>query len=96
MNQEQTFGRPIAGQSQKVTYTGTHGPIANALPQGTRAVQLVATTDCFIQIAITPVAVADADCYLPALTPMYFYAKAGEKVSAVQVSSGGTLYVTPF
>jgi len=96
MNPTQTLGRPIFGQGQKVAYTGTAGTITNALPAETKAVQLVSTTDCFIRIGSSPTAVVDVDCYLPALIPMYFQCNGAEKVSAVQVSSGGTLYVIPF
>jgi hypothetical protein len=96
MDTREIIGRPIFGKGQKVAYTGTAGTITNALPDDVTAVQLVATTDCFFRIGSSPTAVADVDCYLPALTPMYFPARAGEKVSAVQVSAGGTLYVMPF
>ena len=95
MDQKQTYGRPYPGKSVKVTYTGTAGT-TTALPDTTSAVRLLATTDCFIEIGLTPTAVADTGMYLVANIPEYFQAQPNCKVSAIQVSSGGTLYVTPF
>lgn len=94
MDQNQTYGIPQAGKSVKVAYTGTHGATA-AMPEACRTIRVIATTDCFIQIGTAPVAVADVDMYLPALTPEYFLCPANAKVSAIQVASGGTIYVTP-
>ena len=94
MDQRQTYGRPYPGGSVKVAYTGTAGTTA-ALPETTSAVRIVATTDCFIEIGLSPTAVADTGMYLPALVPEYFQAQPNAKVSAIQVSAGGTIYVTP-
>ncbi len=91
----QTYGRPITGESVKVAYTGTAGT-TTAMPVGTNCVRLVSTTDCFIRIEPNPTAVADDDLYLVSGIPEYFEAHEGDKVSAVQVASGGTIYVTPF
>ena len=98
MNPEQTYARPQAGKSVTVSYTGTAGTTA-ALPLNTSAVRVVATTDCFIEIGMNPTAVANTGLYLPAGIPEYFEAIAGAtgvKVSAIQLSSGGSIYVTPF
>lgn len=94
MNPNYTYGSPMPASSVKVAYTGTAGT-TTALPATANALRVVATTDCFIQIGTNPTAVADDDCYLPALVPEYFACPEGAKVSAVQVASGGTLYVTP-
>ena len=64
-----------------------------------QTVRVMSTTDCFIEIGISPTAVADTGLFLPAYTPEYFECiggVTGTKVSAIQVSTGGTLYVTPF
>lgn len=95
MDQKQTYGRPYPGKSVKVAYTGTAGT-TTALPDTTSTVRLLSTTDCFIEIGLSPTAVADTGLYLPALVPEYFQAQPNCKVSAIQVASGGTLYVTPF
>lgn len=94
MDEKYTFGRPIPAGSKKVAYTGTAGTTA-ALSVLANTVRCVSTTDCFIEIGVNPTAVADTGCYLPALTPEYFAIPEGGKVSAIQVSAGGTLYVTP-
>ncbi len=57
MSPEQTFGRPMAGKSVAVAYTGM---------------------------------------YLAAGIAEYFDAQPNVKVSAIQVASGGSIYVTPF
>ena len=95
MDQKQTYGRPHPGKSVKVAYTGTAGT-TTALPETCDAVRLVSTTDCFIEIsAAGTAAVADTGLYLVALLPEYFQAPPNAKISAIQVSAGGTLYVTP-
>lgn len=94
MNANYTFGSPIPAGSKKATYTGTAGTTA-ALSTNSNVVRVIATTDCFIEIGMNPTAVADTGCYLPALTPEYFACPEGGKVSAIQVSAAGTLYVTP-
>ena len=83
--------------SQTVAYTGTAGTIANATPTNTAAVRVIATTDCFIEITIAgTAAVVNTGLYLPALVPEYFAAGGAVKVSAIQVTAGGSIYVTPF
>lgn len=84
---------PIDGGGQSVAYTGTAGAISNAVGSQTYAVLLVATTDCYIVFGKTPTATT-ADTMIPANTALVFRIRPGEKVSAVQVSSGGTLYVS--
>lgn len=81
------------GASQKVTYTGTAGTITNAVAAGVSVVRIVVTSDAFIKIGTSPTATAN-DIFIPANVPEYFGIKTGEKVSAIQSSAGGTLYVT--
>ncbi len=95
MTPSDTIARPNFGKGQKVTYTGTAGTITNAFPEGTSAVWVTSDTDCFIRIGVSPTAVADVDFLLPPGVPMCFPAVSGEKVSAVQLSAGGTIYVCP-
>lgn len=87
-----TAHRPLTHQS--VAFTGTAGTISSVF--GTNfngVVRVVATTACYIKIGVSPTATS-SDVYLPAGLPEYFKARPGEKVSAIQVSSGGTLHVT--
>lgn len=95
MSPEQTYGRPIAGKSVTVAYTGTAGT-TTALPAETTAVRVIATTACFIEIGLAPTAVANTGMYLAAGIAEYFDAQPNVKVSAIQVASGGSIYVTPF
>ena len=95
MNTSDTMGTPMPASAVKVAYTGTAGTTA-ALPSGTRTVRVVSTTDCFIEIGTAPTAVADTGLYLVAGVPEYFGCPASGKVSAIQVSAGGTIYATPF
>jgi hypothetical protein len=81
------------GTHQSAAYTGTHGVITNAISAGVQKVRVVVTTAAYIKIASSPTATS-SDVYMPADTPEYFTIKEGEKVSAIQVSSGGTLHVT--
>ena len=94
MDQSQTYGRPYPGKSVTVSYTGTAGT-TTALPDTTSAVRIIATTACFIEIGLDPTAVANTGMYLPAGVPEYFQAQPNAKVSAIQVASGGSIYVTP-
>lgn len=78
---------------QSVAYTGTAGTISNGVSTGISVIRVVATTAAYIKIAKTPTATS-SDVYLPANLPEYFVVNEGEKVSAIQVSTGGTLHVT--
>ena len=51
------------------------------------------TTDAYVKVDGTNPATS-SDMYMVAFSPEYFTCSQGEKVSAIQVSSGGTLYVT--
>ena len=96
MNLDSTMGTPMPAASLTVAYTGTAGTTA-AVSANASVVRVIATTDCFIEITTAgTAAVANTGLYLPALTPEYFFCPPSAKVSAIQVSSGGTLYVTPF
>lgn len=79
--------------TQSVAYTGTAGTITNAVGGQTRVVRLVATSAAHVAIGGAPTATT-GDVYLPADMPETFLINPGEKVSAVQVSAGGTLHVT--
>lgn len=95
MDKNFTVGRPNPALSQKVAFTGTAGT-TNALPANCNVVRVMATSDCFIEITTAgTAAVADTGMYLVANSPEYLECDGGAKVSAIQVSTGGTLYVTP-
>jgi len=84
---------PLTGGTQSVAYTGTHGAISTAVGSQTRNVLVYASSDCHIQFAKTPVATT-ADMFLPGSMQIFLTIHPGEKVSAIQASAGGTLYVS--
>jgi len=83
----------LAGSNagQKVAFT-THAESAAIVAN---MVRVCSDADCFVEFGSAPVAAADTSTYLPAKTPEYFAIESGWKVSVVQVSAGGNLYVTP-
>jgi hypothetical protein len=87
------WGTGRLGTHQSVAYTGTAGVITNAFGSGVQKVRVVATTACYVAFGAAPTATTSS-AYLPADSPEYFTVSPGEKVSAVQLSSGGTLHVT--
>lgn len=89
----QYYGTGRLGTHQSKAYTGTAGTIDNAITTGTQKVRVVVTTAAYVKIEKDPTATT-ADVYMPAESVEYFTISAGEKVSAVQVSAGGTLHVT--
>ncbi len=96
MNPNMTIGTPMPASSVTVSYTGTAGT-TTALPSTANACRVVATSDCFIEITTAgTAAVANTGLFLPALSPEYFSCPASAKVSAIQLSSAGSIYVTPF
>lgn len=90
----QYWGTGRFGTVQSVAYTGTAGTIANGITNGIQRVRLLATTDCFVKVSAAGTAATTSDTYLVGLAPEYITITSGEKVSAIQVASGGTLYVT--
>lgn len=92
------WGTGRLGRHQSVAYTGTAGTVTNAFGDSIMKVRVVTTSAAFIKIgpsadlATTPAAATDV--YMPADSPEYFSTMKGEKISAIQVSSGGTVHVT--
>ena len=80
-----------------VTYTGTAGATGswNAGPQG---VVIWATTPCYVVVG-EDVTATTASTPIPAFTPIPFTVPEGTgapwRVSAIQVSAGGTVYCKP-
>ena len=89
----QYYGTGRLSTVQKVAYTGTAGTISNAVGSQTRKIRLLVTTDAYVTIGKAPSATTN-DTYVTGLVPEYFTITPGEKVSAMQVASGGTLFVT--
>ena len=88
--------------SASAAYTGTAGS-TSTWPAGPQGVLITCTTAAYIRVG-EGVTATTGDTYLPANTPVLFYApqpgsNAGTgapwRVSAIQVASGGTVYAKP-
>jgi len=83
--------------SKTVTYTGTAGS-TGTWPAGPQGVVVWATTPCYILVG-EGVTATTSSTPLPANTPVPFVVPQGTgapwRVSAIQVSSGGTIYCKP-
>ena len=90
---QQYIGTARLGTHQSVAYTGTAGTIATAITSGHNKVRVYVTTDAYIKIGSSPTATT-SDVPLAAKSAEYFTINPGEKVSAIQDASGGTLHVT--
>ena len=80
------------GTTQSVAYTGTAGAIANVV--GASKVCIWCSTDAHIAVGSAPVATT-SDKPVTAKLDYVIDIEPGQKVSAIQQSAGGTLYVTP-
>lgn len=90
----QYIGGPYKpGATQTVSYTGTAGTISSAIGEGTNVVRVWTSTAAYIAFGASPTATS-SDIPIPANTPEYFLISPGHKVSAIQQSSGGNLFVT--
>ena len=87
---------PLTGYN--VAYTGTAGATSNFMP-GPSSVMVWSTTDCYVKAGEAATATA-ADTPMPAYSPMFFPVPAGSgapwRVSAIQISAGGTIYAKAF
>ena len=79
--------------TQSVAYTDTAGAIGTAVAAGVRLVRVWCTTNAFVVTGAAPVA-DTADMPITGLVAEYIPVEEGDKVSAVQVTANGTLYVT--
>jgi len=89
---QQYIGTGRLGVAQNAAYTGTRGETTNGISVGVYKVRVLVTTDAFVTTDGT-VPSATNGAYVPGLAAEYFTVTPGQKVSAVQVSAAGTLYV---
>lgn len=94
MNQNDTYGQPKKASGIALAFTGTAA--ASAAISSCSCVRLLTTSDCFIEITELGTLATTAGMYLPAYQAEYLYIPPNGKVSAIQVSAAGTLYITPF
>lgn len=86
----QVIMRPKKGKGQSVAYTGTAGTITNSVSAGVDVVKVNVTSDAYVSVEGTA---TTADCLCIAGNDYYFPIPQLGKVSAIQLSAGGTLYV---
>lgn len=83
--------------AKSVAYTGTAGS-TGVWPAGPQGVMVWATTDCYISVGEGVTATTN-DTPVPSYTPIAFVVPGGSgaawRVSAIQVSGGGTVYAKP-
>lgn len=89
----QVFG---VGSTSSVSYTGTAGSSFSMIAAGgsaTAVVRVLTTTAAYIAVGSAPTATA-SDMLLPANTEIILEIPTGNKVSAVPLTTSGTMYVT--
>lgn len=91
-NPHNTFDAIAPGASQTVSVAGTHAE-SSAFQSNTSIVRLYSTTNCWIAFGSAPVA-DNTGMYLLAGIVEYFAVTGGNKVSALQDTASGTLYIT--
>ncbi len=83
--------------AQTTTYTGTAGS-TTGWPAGPQGVVVWSTTAAYIRVGVAATATT-ADTPIPANTPIPFAVPGGTgapwRVSAIQVTGGGTVYAKP-
>lgn len=83
--------------AQSVAYTGTAGS-TTGWKLGPKVVLVWATSDCYVRVGES-VTATTSDTPLPAFVPLTFAVPddvvASFRVSAIQISAGGTVYAKP-
>ena len=90
---ESDLYRP-AGATQTITSSGSSAATSNAVGAQTYAVSIVATQDVYLTFAVAPTTTATNGVFHKKDWPTKYRIAPGEKVAALQVSSGGTVYVS--
>ena len=84
------FFKPIT--TQTISYTGTSVSTTNVTSAQIEYVRLVSTSGCHVLFDEGTATTSDA--YLPADVPEVFKVSRAKKISAVQNTTSGTLFVT--
>jgi len=89
---------PITTTGYSVAYTGTAGS-TSTYQVGPTSVMVWSTTDCYVKVG-EAVTATTADTPIPAYTPFWLPVPNGTgaswRVSAIQISAGGTIYTKAF
>lgn len=90
MNSKTTYR---LGTVHTVAYTGTAGTISGTIGGGVYQARVWCSSDAHILVGASPTATTSSTP-ISAGVAEYINVNPGEKVSAIQQSAGGTLYVT--
>lgn len=89
---QQYIGTARWGTKRSTTYTGTAGTISNAVSAGVYKIRILVTTDAYVFVSDDGTAATSSNgAYVPGLAPEYVTVTPGQKVSAIQVASGGSV-----
>jgi len=89
----QSVYRAIAGTSQTITSSGTAANNSTAFADNSSIIRVTATEDIRYRIGPSATAVA-TDTLLPSGAVEYLGIVKGDRLSVIQVSTGGTVNVT--
>lgn len=89
----QYWGTGRLSTHQSASYTGTAGTITNPVGAQTYKARVVCTTAAYVKVGDSPTATT-SDPYFPADSVEYVTITPGQKVSAIQVASAGSVHVT--
>ena len=89
---------PITTTGYNVAYTGTAGS-TTAYQTGPTSVLVWSTSDCYVKVG-EGVTATTSDTPIPSYTPFFLPVPQGTgapwRVSAIQISTGGTIYTKAF
>ena len=89
---QQYIGTARWGTKRSTTYTGTAGTISQTVSAGIYKIRVLVTTDAYVYVSDDGAAATSSNgAYVPGLLPEYVTVTPGQHVSAIQVSSGGTV-----
>lgn len=81
------------GNVQNVSYTSS-AAASSAFGTNTSVIRLLATTDCYYLVGTNPTATSSNGSRLPAGVVERIAVNPGDKISAIRVSSDGSLNIT--
>ena len=87
--------KPLPGSGQTLVFSGTSAQATNAVGDQTKWIKIASAQDCYIELGANPTAVAGTSMFMAGdKADRYFLISPGHKIAAIQVSTGGTLYIT--
>lgn len=87
---------PLKGECQSITTSGTSARTSAGVTDQTRFVAIAATEAVHYGLGDSAVTATSADTYLAGGAEHFIRINPGQYVAAIQVSTGGTVYVSEF